>query len=969
MVSQWKSARIDVAASFRGQRLMVRVMLMHRGGTPVIFVGTGPRDSWDWDLRRWREGGWNYDTGSVQAAVWPSPARDPWSSCSFWGPVRSAGSAAVARFCGECGAARGEGFGFCGDCGTRFSDVGGGRPDMEQEIREIAEAPERNAARLVALVETQGFAEDLTQGERAALRELLASDLREAKLTGFADGSQGPAGVKISLAEAQDVRACLAEGRPLDVSQQSAALALATHAPIQFGYWGAFKALVKAGARAHGNAAYAMAVARLAAGGPAADASGEVENLRFLAEMVTVPSQETFIYLGRRARRDLVDLAARDPQGYVAIASMMLLAWDGLLAASGRRFMDGISFAPAYVLLGADRTLDENGHRLAVPFDMSVRRDAYPRLWNAELARVREIFEATRGSVELLTWSYQVLHEAGSAPSVSADQLRLALSSTYRPLLEAGWRVLATSPEAFDSVGIDQWRRLFVDGDDATVSAVLSQLGARPVVRWAATAAQQVLESDADRVSSARLAGIAVVYFAGSPTSEYGYRWNASSTADTTGIIALAREHGLEPLTMWQPVLDCADQYVLVTAYRQLAETGAAQGALSAISATIARKTHRYSAQVIALECLGSQSRQVQALGWTLVDAHGGLDLILDDLPALLSAQASLPATATELVLEALSRANADQVMTVIAHAMQASISGMGQRELAALVVDMPGGTGLVWESLAVDESGSVLRLATSDAAALTSVGDSVASYELASARGSQVGLIRAYLETAPARVRTDRAFAVAAARILDLDVQRLAIEQLTAAGHLPEAWLELAETDLPLPREAAVQYARSLTSADQVSRTVLACMDSIVASVRELGGQLLEDHESILDAQPVWSALSESDDLAVQRLVAERALARQPIEESALADFDRRVLVARRRGRAAKEDVKRRLEAQDEAQAAADPARLETLLSLARASNPRDREWALSRLAVLAVNGVDVPGLDATLVFGGRGS
>ena len=122
-----------------------------------------------------------------------------------------------------------------------------------------------------------------------------------------------------------------------------------------------------------------------------------------------------------------------------------------------------------------------------------------------------------------------------------------------------------------------------------------------------------------------------------------------------------------------------------------------------------------------------------------------------------------------------------------------------------------------------------------------------------------------------------------------------------------------------------------------------------------------------MLDDPKLWAALSESDEPAVQRLVAEEALARGWADAVDLVDFDRRVLIARRRNRPAKEAIKVRLSSSDDTPATLiQPERIRALLDMARGSNERDRSWALSRLATLQLSGVEIPDLEVSVTTSG---
>jgi hypothetical protein len=191
--------------------------------------------------------------------------------------------------------------------------------------------------------------------------------------------------------------------------------------------------------------------------------------------------------------------------------------------------------------------------------------------------------------------------------------------------------------------------------------------------------------------------------------------------------------------------------------------------------------------------------------------------------------------------------------------------------------------------------------------------------------------------------------------------VQRVGIEQITQAGLLPDLWLQLAETGTPVALEATRNYLASLRGSEHIQAVLLA-IDSSAPPLRDLGLSFLDGDQRVTDQDAVWVALAESDDPVVQRRVVEEALAGREIPR--LADLDRRVLLRRRQGRATKELVKTRIESSPTGEALS-PERTSALLDMARGRNRRDRSWALQRIALLAVAGVTLDGVDVTLTRG----
>ena len=134
----------------------------------------------------------------------------------------------------------------------------------------------------------------------------------------------------------------------------------------------------------------------------------------------------------------------------------------------------------------------------------------------------------------------------------------------------------------------------------------------------------------------------------------------------------------------------------------------------------------------------------------------------------------------------------------------------------------------------------------------------------------------------------------------------------------------------------------------------MLACVDSIVPVVRDLGLECIESDPERIDQERLWPALSESDDPVVQARVAEESQVRVWPDDHGLAEFDRRLLVSRRSNRRAKIQVQGRLSSEQ----LLAPERRAALLDLARGANGRDREWALRQIAELTLQGVPFDGV-----------
>ena len=155
------------------------------------------------------------------------------------------------------------------------------------------------------------------------------------------------------------------------------------------------------------------------------------------------------------------------------------------------------------------------------------------------------------------------------------------------------------------------------------------------------------------------------------------------------------------------------------------------------------------------------------------------------------------------------------------------------------------------------------------------------------------------------------------------------------------KTWIRLLESRLPLATSFAKQYVSTL-SGTEFDNAVLVCLDSTVASAREVGLSLLEVNSSSMDIETLYVKLAENTDPYLAALVAARALEPGISDSTALDKFDRRVMKSIRQSRRAKELVKaRRLN--DVSCGELVSGEIESLISdLAVYGNDQDSDWAI---------------------------
>lgn len=190
-------------------------------------------------------------------------------------------------------------------------------------------------------------------------------------------------------------------------------------------------------------------------------------------------------------------------------------------------------------------------------------------------------------------------------------------------------------------------------------------------------------------------------------------------------------------------------------------------------------------------------------------------------------------------------------------------------------------------------------------------------------------------------------------------DIRSVGLSRVQQLGMALPFALRLLESELP-PSVALGKTFFEEMAADEARRTegITALCDSPKPSVRAYGRELLAARPEMLGDAEILDRLSENPDPETQAFVAGQLLA-QPAATTQTEAFDRAVLRARDKGRRAKELVKTRLDSQPTSD-------IPLLLEMARSRTPRDADWALSQLAKLALEGVEIPGFTLDGVAGG---
>lgn len=908
----WQVGRLLTAAAFVGKFLTVRLAILARGDDPWLLLELVADP--DVTIARGDDAEWNSGFRAPVPGGWSSQAGNPWFACRYSG--RLLNSTAI---------------------------------EVDQFIEDVSDYGRTRGAALAALLEAHLDLTSLDDDARSVLLRFIKKDLAAPRRSTLVRPEATDDELDLTLRAAQGIQQAVGAGEPLTATQRRKAELLLRYAPWHFGFWGPFKALVKAVPADELAEPYAEALARLSGTEPESIVPKEVriEDTSELQGWFGIPTKRTLQYLARRVRRDLASLAERSPDAYAKVASRMLITWDQPLS--------NYSYAPAYVMLGARSALDDAGRYVRRPADMTVRREPHPEIWNERPELAQEVFTSVAHSVEALTWAAQVLDAVGAIPELPTHAIALALDSDYPPLRRSACSALPAHPTIFNALTASQWEAIFKDGSDTEIDRVAEQL-ATGQPSLAVGQALSTLLGKSKKVPGGR-ERLAVIYLA-APKLPFTHH----DDADVAAVVAAIKAFGSQYQMVWAPVVGKMGPWGLFEIYLALAKDADENIGRDFIANLILEKVHH--PPDLILECLGSHQRRVVDLGGRLVDAHGGRQFLFTQLlPSAGPGSRITPPMALRVVKAASKQATA--ATDLVALIRWALARNVDRTRLASVLSKHPLGPAALWGALALDDGRKVAEFAAASPEITRMMGDAVAAEQLSIAKTWQLELIERYLTENPARTDRDVEFAIAAHKTANPSLQSEALRQLGAAGKLPQQWLAIAETGRPAGVEAAREYLNSLTETEQIREAVLACLDSSTPAVRRLGIELFQRREALASDKDILAVLGASKSPAEQLIVAQAASSSGEIDHQALHDFDRRILTERKSSPRAKALVKKRLETAD-ATTAASPERIAVLLQMARGAGKGDREWALMRLAALALQGFVIEGLEASLTTEG---
>jgi hypothetical protein len=752
------------------------------------------------------------------------------------------------------------------------------------------------------------------------------------------------------------------DGNPLNENDLKVVIAVLTKAPLFFGWWGPFKAFLKFLDPALIPEEFGEAIAQLDSHFPRPTTTVQgCENTILLARMFTVPSESTANYMRRRVRRDLMNLAVSQPDVYAKVAFGLLRAWDSSLRPT--------SYAPAYVLLGGSEYLESGSRWVRLPATQELRREAHPEIWNQHAELALELIPHIKNSVETYTFARQVLRDAGvDAPLFTEITVPLALMSTDQSVLKSGYSALSKIPACWPQLSTSAWTSFFSDAEEIDLQGTVTGLLRHERIDNVTLAANLLLDTGLEEFSASRGEAIARVYLAYSASDSDGYRqWPHSRQADVTAVTVLASVHDFSLTSdMWISVLAAISAEAIIEALNQLTgRDGVPKGSQRLLADLAVKKDSDWQLETRIKTCLGYGTEVIRDIAWRTAD-------LLDDQSGVLVRisdwlrQSDISAADRSLILhEILRRVSVEDASGLLTSVLSDSSWGFNNTQIGDMLSSSSEAALLLWAVLGQEDSDLVKGLLDTNSQILTLIGDSLTVSNTQSMSQAQITVVTSYLQAHSERVFGDPLFGVHLACSLQTSVQRLAIDQLNASGHMPQYWLVLAESLLPLPTDAAREFVTSIKDRGSRTDAALVCIDSPVEQLRDFGLQMLDSDPDQLDLPVIWGSLVHSDDPVVQARVIEESLVHNWDDDTQLSALDERLLVARRGNRRTKENIKTRLKDTDPM--AISPRRIAALQDMASGRNTRDREWALQRLAHLSLAGVDLANIEVSVTSGGQ--
>jgi len=714
----------------------------------------------------------------------------------------------------------------------------------------------------------------------------------------------------------------------------------------------------------------------------------------------TPPGRETLGYMKRRGRRLLHSLALRNPEIYVPTAVQMLLEAGQAQATIDPR----TQWISLDLLYGGGTRYEQSAHgrgSYGTPrpgLSLRTREERFPELWDRNPELALPLF--TTPKLPWQTWETACKILLGTQTALPAlnDRMLAQFLATPSPLLRAvAGRQIAATLAAGRSVAADVAADAYLGGTHRRRVAIEQYLGQQQGdAKWSTAFATRLFQIASDGVTGPQLTRKAALAFA-LLISRFPTLFSRDLKSQT--VIALYNT-GRADFVTW--ALE-AFRHLLpgqLPEWLTILEALPAQPREAAVQAILAGMASKDVLPRAVEELVRHENAWVRQIGWRVL-AHSQTSLapISSAWSSLLNSNEATPALLTALespdALALFRRCNFDsnQMAALLkAHpfliplfpmsALEKVVAVLPPEAVLQLVAEatehqwtelqvaillgpmLPQNRSAFWQeafaSIGATGSANLIARLLNDPklqAAFLQLPD-ISAY-LKSANPVFGPLLGQWIAAHTDLLRRDSPELLQIATHPLPEIRNVGMNRVRELGmSLPFA-LRLLESELPPSVALGKTFFEEIDAGDsQRTEAITALCDSPKPSVRAYGREFLTTRPEMLTDNDVRNSRSENPDPATQAFVAEKLLTQAATSDQTVA-FDRTVMRARDKGRRAKELVKTRLDAQPTPDIA-------LLLEMARSRTPRDADWALSQLAKLALDGVEIPGFTLDGVAGG---
>lgn len=975
-MTEYQSMFIEFAASISSKSFTVSLASATRDGKPYLLLKLDLGYLWGNPAHQWATGYYDYATSRQVPAKWKG-SLSPWDNLSFSGEIGHSHTAVTPgkgspKFCPMCGTPLTPEAKFCSGCGApiqKSSNIEklGDSPILVDRsgFSEGGKLKDRDSKSLAETVVSALFA-DNSADERTLLLAFLIDDFAEATVSSIIDGRTSTSPSPINLASMQRLHAAVISEKPLKADEVKLAELALREAPICFGYWGALKALMKYQPEDVSKEAIGSCFARISDRGSIYNSwwnsAGQFEDIRFLADSHRTPSARTRYYLSRRGRRNLVQLAKTDVKDYLAMSVGFLLAANR--SASSTDFMLG------HIIYGGGKYLNARSRAVRGELEEGPLAPYQPELWKNATTELNKLWLGIGNSrvIQDFTYSLAATHKIQLLP-LQGRSVSLALQSGIPELRKLAIDQIAASPDNWGELNEDGWRVFIHEVDEKLLPLILSSIGKLEFTYSLESAIESALDA-MDDPHSVRMQQLAVLYFTLKP--EFA-RWGRNSQVEGKAAAALFFSGIQIGIKDFRLLPDRLGFEGMLVCWSVMHHNGGAPAdvAIEFDAAAIAywsnfNANERQSAisQLVtfAPEWFGD-------LGSALIARDYSFDLVrafIEHLEELSASNASITNALIALLL-----VTPQQDVSLVLREALSSDGLVGEISLVDVLNQSVQARSLAWRELGGDEESALGAALSLNKQLLTATMLELQQTEIANARGRQVSLLVAFYGATKTQDQIPVSLLIGAASNPSEELATLGNKLLKKRGLLAQHWLALAETQMPLAIGFARDYVRSLPQAE-LSSAVLLGADSPVDAVRDMALDLLDTMRDKIDTAFVYARLAESRNPVIRNRVAEEALLSPWSDGSDLVAFDSELLVTLRRTRNARENVKTRVDnlaKQLSDSLTLSEKRIGALVSLTRIGNPRDREWALARIAQLTMAGLNIDGVTLSLTTGGEQS